>query len=204
MASKKKLNSLKITDLRPTQFVLGMKEIEAKVQKIRALAQNPKALKKYCAEHTIPVVLGPRGQCYLIDHHHFARACWETGVQDFQYRVIKDLSALSEKKFWNEMNHRGWFYLHDQFGLGPHSPASLPVDIRGLADDPYRSLAWALRDQGFIAKVNVPFFEFQWAAFFRLNLDIRVYSKSDFKEAIFQAKKLAKSPEARGIPGFVG
>ena len=199
--SSKKNKQLNILDLRPTQFVLGMKEIEDKVKKIRSLSGA--ALKKYCDERKIPLVIGPNKQFYLIDHHHFARACWETMTTSFEIHIIEDLSDFSEASFWNEMTRRGWVYLHDQFGLGPHSPASLPTDIRGMADDPYRSLAWALRDQGLIKKVNEPFFEFKWAAFFRMNLSVRLYSKSDFKEAILQAKRLAKSQEARDLPGYV-
>jgi hypothetical protein len=197
-----KSKNLDILDLRPTQFVLGLKEIESKVANMRAM--DSIELREYCQDHVIPAVLGPSGQIYMIDHHHFARACWETNTTQFKIKVIQDLSSLKEKQFWNTMNSKGWVYLHDQFGLGPHLPASLPVDVRGMADDPYRSLAWALRDQGYIKKVNEPFFEFKWAAFFRLNLDVRLYSKSDFKDAIAQARILAKSKEARGIPGFVG
>ena len=191
-----------ILELRPTQFVLGLKEIESKIQYIRAM--DSKELKAYCDDHVIPVILGPKGQTYMIDHHHFARACWETETEIFSIKVVKDLSKLSESAFWNEMVSRGWTYLHDQFGLGPHSPHALPGDVRGMADDPYRSLAWALRELGYIKKNDTPFFEFQWAAYFRLNLETRLYSKSDFKDAIKQAKKLAHAKPAKVIPGYTG
>jgi hypothetical protein len=190
-----------ILELRPTQFVLGMKEIESKVAKMKAF--NPKDMGAFCLEHKIPVVLGPKQQTYMIDHHHFARACWELNVDDYSVDVIKDLSDLPEKEFWNTMTKKDWVYLYDQFGMGPHSPLDLPADIRCLADDPFRSLAWALRDSGAIKKQEEPFFEFKWAAFFRLNLDVRVHSKSDFKDAILQAKKLAGSKSAAHLPGYL-
>jgi hypothetical protein len=190
-----------ILELRPTQFVLGMKEIEDKVSKLKTM--KDKELAAYCKDHAIPVVLGPKQQHYMIDHHHFARACWETGVDTFLLDEIKDLSDMSEEQFWNAMIKKEWVYLHDQFGMGPHSPYDLPADIRCLADDPYRSLAWALRDAGAIKKQPEPFFEFKWAAFFRLNLDVRLHSKSQFKDAIAQAKRLAESKAASHLPGYV-
>jgi hypothetical protein len=191
-----------LLDLRPTQFVLGMKEIEAKVKKINE--SSTKELAKYCDEHVIPVVLGPENQVYMIDHHHFARACWETDTANYDVEVIKDLSDLKPRKFWNFMIQNGWTYLHDQFGLGPHTPRALPSDIRCMADDPYRSLAWAVLDEGGIKKMKEPFFEFKWAAYFRHNLDIILHSKSDFKDAIKEAMKLTLKPEAKHLPGFVG
>ena len=190
-----------ILDLRPTQFVLGMKEIESKIFKMKVF--NKKELAAYCSDHKIPVVIGPNKELYMIDHHHFARACWEQNVDNFSVKVIKDLSHKNEKDFWNYMISEEWVYLHDQFGIGPHSPYSLPADVRCLADDPFRSLAWALIDIGLIKKQNIPFFEFKWAAFFRMNLDVPLHSKSNFKTAIGMAKKLAQSKAAAGIPGFI-
>jgi hypothetical protein len=189
-----------ILKLRPTQFVLGTKEVEAKYEKLKAF--NRPALIKYCTEHIIPVVIGPNKNLYMIDHHHFARACWELNIEHYQVKMIKDLSSKSEKEFWNIMVQKDWVYLNDQFGMGPHSPFALPCDIRGLADDPFRSLAWELINIGSIKKMNIPFFEFKWAAFFRMNLDIPLHSKSNFKAAIKLSKKLSKSKAAEHLPGF--
>ncbi len=190
-----------ILDLRPTQFVLGMKEIESKISKMAAFTERE--MRAYCDDHEIPVVIGPKKELYMIDHHHFARACWEQKVDSYSVKVVQNLSRKNEKDFWNIMISKGWTYLHDQFGMGPHSPLSLPTDVRCLADDPYRSLAWAVLENGFIKKQDIPFFEFQWAAFFRLNLDIPLRSKSNFKTAISLAQKLARSKAARELPGFI-
>lgn len=190
-----------ILELRPTQFVLGTKEIESKISKMTKF--NKKELQTYCDEHKIPVIVGPKKEFYMIDHHHFARACWETKVDLYTLKVITDLSHKKEDDFWNIMVSKGWVYLHDQFGMGPHSPLALPADIRCLADDPFRSLAWALIDIGFIKKQTIPFFEFAWAAFFRRNLDVPLHSKSNFKTAITLAKKLARSDAAKDLPGFI-
>lgn len=191
-----------ILDLRPTQFVLGMKEIESKISKMAVFSK--KELVDYSAEHRIPVIIGPNEELYMIDHHHFARACWELNVKTFSVKIIKDLRHKGEKDFWNFMIKKEWLYLNDQFGMGPHSPYSLPTDIRCLADDPFRSLAWTVIDAGFIKKQLIPFFEFKWSAFFRMNLDIPLHSKSNFKAATGLAKKLAQSKAACNLPGFMG
>lgn len=196
--TKKKIN---ILDLRPTQFVLGMKEIEAKLKKIRKF--NAKQLEDYCSDHIIPVVIGPLNEYYMIDHHHFARACWEQNVEGFSIKIVEDLSHKSEKDFWNYMIAKEWTSLNDQFGLGPHSPNALPNDIRCMADDPYRSLAWAVIDAGHIKKHKLPFFEFKWAAFFRRNLEVNLHSKSNFKLAIKLAIELSRSKGAKELPGFI-
>jgi hypothetical protein len=190
-----------ILNLRPSQFVLGMKEVETKIARMRKMSE--KELAKFCDERVIPVVLGPRNEHFMIDHHHFARACWELNIDAYSIEVIKDLSDKSEKDFWNFMVKKGWTYLHDQFGLGPHSPMALPVDIRCLADDPFRSLVWSVIDAGGIRKDRLPFFEFQWAAFFRLNLDFSLHSKSDFRRVTKAAVKLARSKDARHLPGHL-
>jgi hypothetical protein len=192
----------KILDLRPTQFVLGMKEIESKISKMEGFTK--KQLKDYCDDHQIPVVIGPKKELYMIDHHHFARACWELNIGGYSVNVLKDVSHKNEQDFWNFMIREEWCYLSDQFGMGPHSPFALPSDIRCLADDPYRSLVWAVLDAGLIKKEQIPFFEFKWAGYFRFNLDLSLHSKSNFKTAIDEAKKLSRAKGARGLPGFTG
>ncbi len=190
-----------LLDLRPTQFVLGMREIEFKIAKIEKFSKAE--LQDYCDDHQIPVVIGPKGEPFLIDHHHFARACYETQVDTYSIKVIKNLQSKNEKDFWNFMVREGWVYLNDQFGVGPHSPQALPSDIRCLADDPFRSLTWEMLNAGVIKKQDIPFFEFQWAAFFRFNLDRPLHSKSDFKEVIALAKKLSRSKDASHLPGYL-
>ncbi len=194
------MKKIGILELRPTQFVLGMKEVEFKYKKFTSMGK--KELDDYFNEHPIPVVIGPKGETYLIDHHHQARVCWEAKLDSYVLKTVKDLSDLSVSDFWNYMIRNEWTYLYDQFGMGPHSPYHLPMDIRSLADDPYRSLAWVLREDGFIAKVDTPFFEFKWAAFFRFNLNLALHSKSDFKDVTKEAQKLAKSKLAAHLPGY--
>ena len=76
------MKKIAILDLRPTQFVLGMKEIDSKIEKMKNM--SAKKMKDYSKAHTIPIVLGPKKQTYLIDHHHYLRACWELGINDYE------------------------------------------------------------------------------------------------------------------------
>lgn len=193
---------LELLDLRPCQFVLGMREVEGRIEKMQSLSKP--MLRKYLDDRPIPLVRGPKKQFFLIDHHHLVRACWELKIKHYSLHVIEDMSDLSETEFWNKMIRRDWTYLHDQFGLGPHTPSALPVDIRCLADDPYRSLVWEIISRGGIEKEKIPFFEFKWAAFFRHNVTTKLHSKSDFSHAIETSMNLATSKHADHLPGFVG
>jgi hypothetical protein len=190
-----------VFDLRPTQFAVGMFEVEKKTKKLKSM--KAKELEEFLDEHPVPVVLCPDGQAHVIDHHHLVRACWELGIDEVKVHIEADLSKLSVKDFWDEMNRRKWTHLYDQFGNGPHPHLSLPLNVRGLADDLYRSLAWAIREAGGYEKTPVPFCEFKWADFLRKKVVVE-RSEEGFKKALSEALKLAKSPEASHLPGFIG
>jgi hypothetical protein len=94
-----------------------------------------------------------------------------------------------------------WVHLFDQFGRGGYKPEQLPLDIRGLADDPYRGLAWAVREAGGFSKVFIPFSEFKWANYFRTHVNIDDV-RYNFKRALKKAMKLCKHEAAASLPGF--
>ncbi len=194
------MSKLKLLDLRPTQFVLGMREVEAKKKIMKELTK--KGLKEYQRARIIPIILGPGKEPFLIDHHHYARACWELGIHDFKFKILKDKSDLHQTKFWNYMTAHKLVHLYDQFGLGPHTPYSLPVDIRCLGDDPFRSLVWELIFHGHITKVNEPFAEFAWTAYLRFNLRSSLHSKSDFRKVLKECAKLVRRKDAAHLPGY--
>lgn len=191
---------MKILDLRPTQFAVGMKEVETKVEKLKVLSGD--ALHDYLRDHPVPVVLSPDGGAYLTDHHHLVRAAWEADLHDVATKVMADLTHLTPGTFWGRMEKEGWTYLHDQFGKGPHSPELLPLDVRGLADDPFRSLAWALREKKGFNKSPVPFCEFRWSEFLRRHITGHPM-KMGFHKALEEALKLCHRPEAKSLPGYI-
>ncbi len=189
-----------ILELRPTQFMLGMMEVEFKLSRMKKM--NANQMKAYIDDNVIPVIIGPKKEMYIIDHHHFARSCWEQGITSYKIDVIEDLSHLNEKKFWKTMIEKKWTYLMDQFGSGPHSPQDLPPNIAYMANDFYRSLAWVLRNEGVIQKHSKPFYEFEWGVFFRANQGWSL-NQSNFEKALAKARKLARSKRASKLPGYV-
>jgi len=190
---------VEVLKLRPTQFAVGMREVETKVSKLRDLSRD--SLHDYLKEHPVPLILAPDGAQYIIDHHHLARAAWEVGLPEIVTEIRDDLSKMPIAKFWEHMKKEGWVWLQDQFGKGPHHPELLPIDVRGLADDPYRSLAWAVREEKGFHKTPVPFCEFRWADFFRKHVSGNP-SRMGFHKALDEALKLCQRPEAKTLPGY--
>jgi hypothetical protein len=190
-----------VLDLKPTQFALGLREVARKVAKLRAMGHDERH--EYLHARPVPVVLSARKHWHLIDHHHHLRACWEAGVEEVPVEVKADYSHLALGHFWDAMHEARWIHLLDQFGHGPHDPLLLPEDIRGLADDPYRSLAWALRHSGAYEKNDAAFSEFRWADFLRKELVIEP-GDDGFKKALDAAKTIARSAKAAGLPGYLG
>ena len=117
-------------------------------------------------------------------------------------------------------------YLYERDGGGPQPPKLLPKKIEDLQYDAYRSLAWIVRSkQGYI-KNDEPFSEFKWADFFRKHVLVdqdvlagkssfddfafhvddegRLALTPDGEEVVEEAMALVRSPEARGLPGFIG
>lgn len=189
----------KIKDLRPTQLAVGMEEVREKENKFQKMSSND--LEKYEQENPEPVVLGPGGDMFIIDHHHLARALFEIGEEKTFCATVADYTRLSAEAFWKKMDAQKWVYTYDEYGNGPRPYSELPNTVRGLRDDPYRSLAGAVRKAGGYDKTDKPFAEFQWADFFRGRFDRRDVEK-DFDKCVKKAVKIAHSPEASALPGF--
>lgn len=194
------LSPVRIADLRPTQITVGFHEVEEKRQAWRARSGKKESI--YLGSHMIPVVAGPKGRLFVTDHHHMARAMHEEGVKDILVNVISDLSALEKDSFWVVMDCRGWCHPYDADGVRKNF-SDIPASIADLVDDPFRSLAGALRRAGGFAKDVTPFSEFLWADFLRRRMERRAAEK-DFETALADALKLAKGHEAGYLPGWCG
>ncbi len=194
------LNSTPILSLRPTQITLGMNEVHQKRNFWRQkTGQN---LSKFLESHMVPTIVGLKGEHYLIDHHHLARALYEEGIKSVFVTVVADLSRLPADHFWNVMAFHGWTHPYD--GKGRRRPYSdLPRTVKTMEDDPYRSLAGALRSIGGYAKDSTLFSEFLWADFLRPHIKAKAI-KADFKAALAQALTLSKTPDADYLPGWCG
>jgi hypothetical protein len=192
---------LDILELRPTQFSVGMREVQRKAKHLAAMSE--KELEHFLEGRDVPAVVGPQKRVFLIDHHHLARACWEIQIKKLPVKIEEDLSKLDDKGFWDFMRKSKWTHLLDQLGGGPHDPLHLPENVRGLADDPYRSLSWAVRRDGGYEKTDAPFAEFKWAEFFRSKLKIEPGDEG-FKKALKEALTLCQDHECYKLPGFIG
>jgi len=194
------LNPVKVRSLRPTQMTVGFREVREKQREWRERGGKKGA--EYLGQHMIPVVIGPRGRQYLIDHHHLARALIEEGVKDVLVNVIADLSTLAKEEFWIFLDNRAWCHPYDAQGRR-RAFDDIPAAIGALADDPYRSLAGELRRVGGYAKDEAPFSEFIWADFLRRRIKRKTVDKS-FAAAMREALALAKDRQAGYLPGWCG
>ena len=194
-----RITPVAIADLKPTQMTVGMREVEEKRKMWREKEAHGAS---FLGHHLIPVLLGPKGRPYVIDHHHLARALLDEGVKDVATTVVADLSMLDKDAFWVFADNRGWCHPYDADGV--RQPFDdIPKSIKALKDDPFRSLAGELRRAGGFAKETTPFSEFLWADFLRRKLkasDVR----DDFGAALSRSLRLAKSPKAQYLPGWCG
>jgi hypothetical protein len=194
------LQLVPIMELRPTQITVGMYEVKQKQDHWKGLSEKKKA--KVLGDHLIPVVKGADETYYVIDHHHLATALHGAGVEEVQISVVADLSMVRRKSFWVVMDDRRWVHPYDEKGKR-RDFSEIPETITRLRDDPYRSVAGQLRREGGFAKDTTPFSEFLWADFLRWQIP-RKTIEQNFKQAARQALKLARSPEARYLPGWCG
>ena len=188
--------------LRPTQFAVGYWEVDRRAENIAQ--KTPKKLAKYLQEHVGRIVIGPGGVPYLIDGHHLALALRKAKVADaMEVRIDANWRHLTPQQFWAKMQQNNWVYLYDENGDGPLDVEKLPRRLTDLRDDPYRALAWAVREQGGYRKTDIPFAEFHWANFFRSRIKIGK-QPGDFQRAVQQAVRLARTPAASNLPGYLG
>lgn len=194
------LTTVAITDLRPTQITVGMREVMAKRKRWRETGTTKG--RKFLGKHMIPVILGPKRRHFVIDHHHLALALHEEGVSDLAVTVVANLSRLESDEFWTVMDNHGWMHPFDAKGRRRHY-GDIPKSVTAMVDDPYRSLAGELRRVGGFAKDTMPFSEFVWADFLRRRVKQRMVEQ-DFDRAMEMALKLAKSSDADYLPGWCG
>jgi hypothetical protein len=191
---------VEVKSLHPTQFAVGYWEIDKRSEKV--INKNGDKLLKYMMNHVGKIVVGPDGEPYIIDRHHLACIMTRTGKSRTIYAVVEaNFSKLPVDSFWNELVKRKWAYLYDENGRGPLDPKLLPQTIKDLKDDPYRSLAWEVRERGGFKKTENPFAEFQWANFFRKKFPVNEANEK-MNQLIDEAMKICHNQAAGKLPGF--
>jgi hypothetical protein len=194
------VNQAEIASLRPTQMTVGLHEVAAKRRQWRE-AKEGKRL-QLLGRHAVPVVMGPKDRLYVVDHHHLARALLEEGETTMPVYVLSDLSHVDKDAFWTVLDNSGWCHAYDHKGRRCEL-ADIPKSLGEMRDDPYRSLAGQLRRSGGFAKTDKPFSEFIWADFLRRRIGADVV-EGDFASALVQALELARTDDARYLPGWCG
>jgi hypothetical protein len=197
---EKYMKQIAIEDLRPTQASHGRREVEKKTRDYAALTGH--ALEMAIAEKPVPIVLGPRGKAFVIDHHHVAAALWAAGIRKVPIVLVADLSSLDESQFWLTLENRRWTWPYDarrrriEFG-------AMPRHVYELEDDPYRSIAGLVREAGGYEKTTVPLEEFRWTELFRATMAAPA-TDEDFDAAVHRGIEIAQSKLAIGLPGYLG
>jgi hypothetical protein len=194
------LHTVKLVDLRPTQMTVGLREVERKRRHFRELSAGEQAA--FLAGHMVPTVLGPNNRRYVIDHHHLCRALIEEGCEGIFAITLADLSNTGKSMFWTVLDHHGWAHPYDRRGQRCDL-TEMPRKIAKMADDPFRSLAGAVREAGGFAKDLTPFHEFLWAHFLRGQIKAEALEK-DFDASVAEAVTVARSNAAKYLPGWCG
>ena len=194
------LHPVAITDLRPTQITVGMREVAAKRHAWRTKAGDKADL--FLGQHMVPVIVGPKERLYVIDHHHLTRALLDEGVESVLVTVVANLKQLEPDAFWFVLDSRSWMHPFDAKGKR-RAYGDIPKLIADLVDDPFRSLAGEVRLAGGYAKDTTPFSEFLWADFLRRRIK-RKRVEQTFDSALADALELAKSTAADYLPGWCG
>jgi hypothetical protein len=195
------MKEIAIDRLRPTQASHGRIEVEKKTRDFAGL--SGRELQMAIAEKPIPVVLGPGGDAFAIDHHHVAAALWAAGIKKAPVVLVADLSSLDESQFWLTLENRSWSWPYDAQGRRIAFGA-MPRHVYELEDDPYRSLAGLVREAGGYEKSSVPLEEFRWADLFRATMAAPPAIEADFDAALQRGVDIARSNLAMGMPGFLG
>ena len=153
-------STLAIAAIRPTQMTAGFREVAEKRRRWNE-AKNVIGSRKL-EGRAVPVVVGPNLAHYALDRHHWLCALTAEGVKHVAVVVVADLSKVSETAFWSDLDGRGWCRPIDAHGRR-RDYFEIPSSMSGLSDDPFRSLASALRRAGGYSKDKKLFSEFALA-----------------------------------------
>ena len=187
-----------LADLVPTQMTVGMREVYFKRMRWRERSRSEVAT--FLNKLRIPVVLGPNARHYLIDRHHTVLALHNEGIRELAISVVANLNRLSLNEFWTSLDRQNWTHPFDDKGMR-RCYNDMPGMIDDLQDDPFRSLAGAVKRAGGYAKHEAPFSEFRWADFLRSRIPQELVER-DFGRTLAIAMHLAQGTDAAALPGW--
>ncbi len=194
------VQSIAVKLLRPTQIAVGKRLVKMKRKGLREREGKPQELVDFILANPLRVVLGPNDEIHIIDHHHLGCALMKEGFKTAPVIVEADLSKLALPEFWTTMEGKAWVHPFD--GKGKRRKISdIPDDLLDMEDDPYRSLAGVVRQEGGFNKTLTPYMEFAWADYFRHQNKLKALN-ADFTGTVKKALALASAPEAAKLPGY--
>lgn len=186
-----------IADFAPTQMTVGFREVAHK--RGRYHDASPRERRAMIRQRPAPIVLGPGGRPFLLDRHHWICALTAEGVAAAPAVVADDFRGHAPAHFWRALEVRGWCRPVDAEG-GRQAFDRMPATLDHLQDDPFRSLASALRRRGGLTKAEAPFSEFAWADVLRRRLD-RTALADDFEATVEAALRLLAPERLAAAPG---
>jgi hypothetical protein len=188
-----------IAEFLPTQITVGMREVSFKRNRWREKDREAAAI-----SILMPFLsfLAPKPVFFIVDRHHLLRALHDEGLTEAPISVVEDWSNLPHDVFWSALQSRNWCRPFDDKGER-RDYRDIPKSLGDLIDDPFRSLAGALKRGGGYTKDKSLFSEFRWADFLRDRIE-RETIENDFDCALALAMSLARSYQARALPGWLG
>jgi hypothetical protein len=154
----------KLDALLPTQPDVGRYEVKLKQKKYSKLGSTD--MEKLKVKKSAPVVIGPDGNYYLIDHHHTALAFQESGQTSMYVTIQEDWSNVGSQKkpletrmktFWNKMKKAKFGYYRNAEGtlMDPLSKA-FPKTLEQMGNNRLRSVVYNLIDKNIIEIGTIP------------------------------------------------
>ena len=198
-----KIFKLALKDLKPSQFCVGYSEVLARKKEF--LNEKYKKRIEYLLSKPTPIVTDKKNNLWMLDRHHRLRALMEidNNAKGFGYIVAK-LKTEDTSEVLKYMLNQGWLYLYDSRGNGPRPSNLLPKNLLEMTDDPFRSLVWKLKKEGFItSQPLIPYNEFQWSRWLRKR-PLPPFNSSNLSPALSIAKSLVCSQAASHLAGWKG
>ena len=192
-----------IAQLQPTQMCVGLAEVRSR--QLDFSEESGDQRRRYLRSNPVPLVRNSSGLFWMMDRHHRLRGLIELAPESIAFGYIAlEVSSDDRTLVLEELERRGWLYLHDGRGLGPLPATTLPSSLHGLQDDPYRSLVWKLKKEGCIEpEPLIPFHEFRWGAWLR-SRTLPPFSSTHLDSALPAARALVRSRAASHLAGWKG
>ena len=145
---KTELIEIPIASLQPTQWCVGLAEVWARQEDFASETRQQRLA--YLKGKPVPLVRSAAGEVWMVDRHRL-RGLLDLDPQSTTWGyVIAELPCSDRSEVLRFLEQQGWLYLIDGRGSGPRQPMELPRTLLDLEDDPYRSLVWKLKKEGFI------------------------------------------------------